>query len=212
MANQLFNLGRQGFADGSIAWGTGTIKVSLVRGYTLVGTHQFLSDVTTAGGTLVATKTLATKTVASGVLGAANVDFPLVTAGAAIPAYIIYQSSLPAGGADVATTAQRLIAYCDDIETVTCAALAAAAATSVAVDPLTFALASGATVVFGGVTVTLTAAAAAGARTLTVSATSGSIAQGVVGISSAQGGMPVTPTGVDVLITWDTGVNAIAKL
>jgi hypothetical protein len=53
------------------------------------------------------------KTVTNGVADAADVTFIAVTAGAAIPALIVFQSSANTGGADVATTAQRLIAYID---------------------------------------------------------------------------------------------------
>jgi hypothetical protein len=114
VASALFDPGRQGFLDGSIDWDTASIKVSLVRGYTFNAAHMFVSDVTGAGGTLVATSgALGSKTVTNGVADAADVTFIAVTAGAAIPALIVFQSSANTGGADVATTAQRLIAYID---------------------------------------------------------------------------------------------------
>jgi hypothetical protein len=55
VASALFDPGRQGFLDGSIDYDTASIKVSLVRGYTFNAAHKFVSDVTGAGGTLVAT-------------------------------------------------------------------------------------------------------------------------------------------------------------
>lgn len=113
MANSLWNPSREGFLAGEIDWDTATIKVSLVRGYTFSAAHKFVSDVTTAGGTLVATQTLTSKTVTSGTADAADVTFTAVAAGAAIPYLIIYQSSAVTGGADVAATAQRLIAFID---------------------------------------------------------------------------------------------------
>jgi hypothetical protein len=86
----------------------------LVRGYTFSSAHKFVSDVTGAGGTLVAsTPALSGKTVTNGVADANDTDFGTVAAGAAIPAYIIYQSSAVTGGADVAATSQRLIGYVD---------------------------------------------------------------------------------------------------
>jgi hypothetical protein len=111
----LYDFGRQGFLDGSIDYDTAVIKVSLVRGYTFNVANQYVSDVTGAGGTLVATTSsgLASKTVNAGVADAADVTFTAVAAGAAIPALIIYQSSTVTGGADVAATSQRLIAYID---------------------------------------------------------------------------------------------------
>jgi hypothetical protein len=114
VASALFDPGREGFLDGSIDYDTASIKVALVRGYTFTASHKFVSDVTGAGGTLVQTSgALASKTVTNGVADAADVTFTAVAAGAAIPALIVFQSSANTGGADVATTAQRLIAYMD---------------------------------------------------------------------------------------------------
>jgi hypothetical protein len=115
VASALWDPGREGFLDGTINWGaTPVIKAALVRGYTFSAAHKFVSDVTGAGGTLVATSAaLTSKTATNGVADAADVTFSTVAAGAAIPAVIIFQSSAVTGGADVATTAQRLIAYID---------------------------------------------------------------------------------------------------
>lgn len=113
MTNQLFPDGREGFLDGSIDWDTATIKVSLLRGYTFNAAHKFVSDVTGAGGTLVATQTLATKTATDGVADAADTTFPAVAAGSSIPHLFIYQSSAPSGGLDLAPTSQRIIALID---------------------------------------------------------------------------------------------------
>jgi len=114
MANTLFDPGREGFLLAEIAWGTGTIKCSLVRSYTLTASHKFLTDATGAGASLVATVTLGTKTGTSGHANAANPTFTAVGAGAACTSMLIYQSSAPAGGADLATSAQRLIGYIDN--------------------------------------------------------------------------------------------------
>lgn len=112
MANLLFPRARQGFLTGRIDWATATIKVSLLRGYSYNATHQWVSDVV-ATGTLVATQTLASKTDTDGVADAADVTFPTVAAGASVPHLLIYQSSAVTGGADVATSAQRIIALID---------------------------------------------------------------------------------------------------
>jgi len=110
----LFGPGRQGFLDGTINWGaTPVIKCTLVRGYTFNSAHQFVSDVTGAGGTLWTTPMTLTKTSALGVADASDVVFSTVTAGAAYPAIIIYQASAVTGGADVAASAQRLICHID---------------------------------------------------------------------------------------------------
>jgi hypothetical protein len=115
VASALWDPGREGFLDGTINWGaTPVIKAALVRGYTFNAAHKFVSDVTGAGGTLVATSAaLTSKTATNGVADAADVTFSTVAAGAAIPAVIIFQSSAVTGGADVAATAQRLIAFID---------------------------------------------------------------------------------------------------
>jgi hypothetical protein len=115
VASALWDPAREGFLDGTINWGaTPVIKAALVRGYTFSAAHKFVSDVTGAGGTLVATSAaLTSKTATNGVADAADVTFSTVAAGAAIPAVIIFQSSAVTGGADVAATAQRLIAFID---------------------------------------------------------------------------------------------------
>jgi len=114
MSSQLFDAGREGFLLGEIDWDGAVIKMALVRGYTFNASHKFVSDVTNAGGTLVATSSaLTSKTGSAGVADAADVTFSAVATGAAIPAAIYFQSSAVTGGADVATTAQRLICYVD---------------------------------------------------------------------------------------------------
>lgn len=113
MTNSMFDPGREGFLDGSIDWDTGTIKASMVRSYTFSAAHKFVSDATGAGASLVSTVTLGTKTVTAGVADAADSTFTAVAAGAALTSILIYQTSAPTGGADLAATAQRLIAYID---------------------------------------------------------------------------------------------------
>lgn len=114
MSNALFSPGREGFLAGEIDWDTAVIKVALVRGYTFSAAHKFVSEVTGAGGTLVATSAaLTSKTTTAGTADAADVTFTAVAAGAAITSIIIFQSSAVTGGADVASSAQRLIAFLD---------------------------------------------------------------------------------------------------
>lgn len=83
---------------------------------------------------------------------------------------------------DVATSIP--IAYDDGTRTVVCAETVAAAATSIPVDPLPYALASGSTIVFGAVTATLSGAAAVGDRSVAVTALSGGIAVDTEGSAS----------------------------
>jgi hypothetical protein len=118
MASALYDSGREGFLKGEIDWDTAVIKTNLVRGYTFSAAHKFVSEVTGAGGTLVGSGgttavTIASPTVVAGVADGADVVFTSVTAGAACPALIVFQASAVTGGADVAPSVQRLIAYID---------------------------------------------------------------------------------------------------
>ncbi len=114
MASALFGPGREGFLDGTIDWDTAVIKVALVRGYTFNSTHKFVSDVTGASGTLhVTSSALASKTVTNGTADAADVTYTAVTTNATNHYLLVFQASAVTGGADVATSAQRLIAYID---------------------------------------------------------------------------------------------------
>jgi hypothetical protein len=114
MANSLFDPGREGFLDGTIDYDTAVMKVTLIRAYTFSAAHKFVSDVTGAGGVLHGTPgTLASKTVTSGVADAADLTFSAVAANASNHSLLLYQASAVTGGADVAATAQRVIAFID---------------------------------------------------------------------------------------------------
>jgi hypothetical protein len=114
MANALFDPGREGFLDGTIDWDTAVIKYAWVRGYTFSAAHKFVSDVTGASGVLhVTSAALASKTVTNGVADAADSSITAVAANASNHYILLFQASAVTGGADVAATAQRLIAYID---------------------------------------------------------------------------------------------------
>jgi hypothetical protein len=114
MANSLFDAGREGFLDGTIDWDTAVIKVALVRGYTYSAAHKWVSDITTASGTLAATSAaLSSKTVTAGVADAADITFSAVASNAGNHSLLIFQASAVTGGADVAATAQRVIGWID---------------------------------------------------------------------------------------------------
>lgn len=116
MANALFDPGREGFLAGEIDWDTAVIKVLAVRGYTFNAAHKFVSDITGAGGVIAATSgALASKTVAAGIADAADLTpaFSMVAANGSNHMLILIQSSAVGGGADVAATAQRVIAWID---------------------------------------------------------------------------------------------------
>lgn len=121
MANALYDLGREGFLLAEIDWDGAVIKTALVRGYTAnLATHKFVSDVTGAGGTLVATSAaLGSKTGTTGIADAADVTFSAVASGSAIQHVLVFQASAVTGGADVAASAQRLIELIDTTTGVT---------------------------------------------------------------------------------------------
>lgn len=113
MTNAAYPNGITGIMTGLVDLDTGVLKAALVRGYTYSAAHTFVSDVVSAGGTLNGTSAaLGSVTVAAGVLDAADTTIT-TTANASNHALILFQSSAPAGGADVAASAQRLIAYLD---------------------------------------------------------------------------------------------------
>jgi hypothetical protein len=116
MSDQAYPLGKEGLLDGTIVWnGASSIKVLALRGYTYSASHKFVSDVTGAGGTIVSTSGALTGKTASalGVAKASSSTWVAVPAGAAITSVIIVQTSAVGGGADVATSSQRLIAFLD---------------------------------------------------------------------------------------------------
>lgn len=113
MANALWPAAKTGMMTGLIDLDTAVIKVALVRGYTYSSTDTFMSDVQATGTVVGTPQVLGTVTVTGGVFDAADSTFTSVTAGAAIPALVIYQASAVTGGADVANTSQRVIAFID---------------------------------------------------------------------------------------------------
>jgi hypothetical protein len=114
MANAVFPKGLEGHLLAEVDFDTAVIKAALVRGYTYAASHKFVSDVTGAGGTLAATSgALATKTGTNGVADAADITFTAVAANASGHGILVFQSSAVTGGADVAATAQRVIAWYD---------------------------------------------------------------------------------------------------
>lgn len=109
----LYPAAAEGFLVGEIDWDTAGIKASFVRGYTYSAAHKFVSDVTGAGGTINGTTAALTgKTATGGALDADDTT-ATTTASANNHGILLYQSTAVTGGADVAATAQRLIAWID---------------------------------------------------------------------------------------------------
>jgi hypothetical protein len=96
LANALYDSARESFLGADIDWLADNIKVCLVRGYTAdTATHDFLDDVTGAGGgTIVATSAnLANKTATDGVADADDVTLSTVPSGAACAHLVIYKDT-----------------------------------------------------------------------------------------------------------------------
>lgn len=107
MANAMYGLGRQAFAEAAINWTADDIKLVLVDtgSYTVsINVDQFLDDI--AGGAIIATSSnFGSKTNVLGVLDAGDVTLTAVT-GAQCEALVIYKDT------GVSSTSP-LIAYFD---------------------------------------------------------------------------------------------------
>ena len=107
MANALYDLGREAFLAGDIAWDTDNIKCVLVdtADYTVnLATDQFHADITGAG--IVSTSgNFASKTITIGVADAADIILSSVT-GDESEAVVVYQDT-------GSSATSRLIAYID---------------------------------------------------------------------------------------------------
>jgi hypothetical protein len=104
--------GIEGWLKGEIDMDTAVFKAAFVRGYTFSAAHKFVSDVTTAGGTLNGTSAALSVTVSGGTVDAADTTVTTV-ASAVDHGILVFQASAVGGGADVAASAQRVIAWLD---------------------------------------------------------------------------------------------------
>jgi hypothetical protein len=108
----VFTPGLEGLLTGQIDLDTAVIKAAFVRGYTFSAAHKFVSDVTGAGGTINGASAALTMSVVGGVVDAGDTTVT-TTASAVDHGILLYQSSAVGGGADVAASAQRVIAWYD---------------------------------------------------------------------------------------------------
>lgn len=114
MANAMFTPAKEGLLNADLDLEVATIGAYLVRGYTRDLTDKFVSEITGAGGTLVAGPIALTGIdTTDGVFDADDVVFPAVSAGAACPHVVLAQTSAVGGGSNVATSSQRLLAIID---------------------------------------------------------------------------------------------------
>jgi hypothetical protein len=184
--------------------------------YTSGGYAVCMGSVSTAGDNfddfdacLVGSKVnLTTPTAAGGIAtsASATTTFTAVT-GASVEAVALIK--------DTGTNStSRMIALITGKHIVTCAVQAAASATTIVVDPLAAPIASGQVLTFSnGATATLSGSAVAGARSISVSALAAIVTAGSRALAAASGsGLPVTPNGGNITVTWDTGTNKIFKL
>jgi hypothetical protein len=120
MANALYGPGREGFLAGEIDWDTAVIKVAAVRltaggAAVFTSTQKFMSELLTTHTIHGTPATLASKTVTNGTADAADLSpaYAALAANANAHVLVIFQASAVTGGADVATSSQRLIAWID---------------------------------------------------------------------------------------------------
>lgn len=155
-------------------------------------------------GCLIGTaQTLTSPTVLAGVADAADPTFTAVS-GNSVEALLLYK--------DTGTpSTSRVIALITGKHIVTAAATLTAGTTLV-VEPLVAPIPSGTVLTFStGQTATLTALASAGDRTLTVSSTTITVAGRALAPATGSG-LPVTPNGGNIGVTFDNGTNKIFKL
>jgi hypothetical protein len=158
-------------------------------------------------GCLVGSKTnLSGESAASGVANASTLTFTSVS-GNACQAIALFKDTGTA-------STSKLIALISGDFIVTCSKTTSSSATSLPVDPLKYGIPTATVLTFSnGNAVTLSGAAAAGDRALSVSSTAATITAGNVALApQTSSGLPVTPNGNNIVVTWDTGSNKIFKL
>lgn len=158
-------------------------------------------------GALVGAKVnLASPTVTNGVADAADVTFTAVS-GATVEAAVVFRDT-------GTTTTSRMVALIDGRQIVTCAATTTSTATTLPVERLRGGIPNGTVLAFSnGASATLSALASAGDRTLTVTSTAATITAGNRADAPITGsGLPVTPNGGNITITFDSGVNRMFSL
>lgn len=113
MSNALYATAAEGLISGEIDLNSAVLKAAFVRGYTYSSAHKFVADVVGAGGTINGTSAALTSvTVTNGVLDADDTSAG-TTASAVDHGILLFQASAVTGGADVAQSAQRVIAWYD---------------------------------------------------------------------------------------------------
>ena len=112
MANAVTDAGVKSYGEGEIDYLTDTIKIALMSGTVPSATTDsiiMMSDLITAGNTIISEATMASKTIADRELGGADLTFTAVS-GAAITFAMQYKDT-------GTTTTSRLIAQWDTANT-----------------------------------------------------------------------------------------------
>lgn len=188
------------------------IRIILVDAdYTVdLDNHDFLDDIVVGDriGTAIA---LAGKSFTAGIFNATSPISYGVTDRTAQGAWI-YQHEGTGSQTGLTDATRRLIFWMDGKVSVTVAATANSGATTIAVDPLRAAIASGTVFSLGGVSVTTTALASEGARSLSVTAIGSSISAGASGEASKGAGWPIAASPGGVNVSFNTGTNKIFRI
>ncbi len=158
-------------------------------------------------GCLVGTATaLASRTVTSGTFDAADTTVSAVTGNTVEGAVIFEDTGTP--------STSRLLQLLTGKHNVIVAADAAVSATTMWVEPLAEAIASGVTLTFSnGKQATLSSGASAGARSIAVNALASAIAAGNQALApKTSSGFPVTPNGGDITVNYSNGTSKIFSI
>lgn len=146
---------------------------------------------------------LTSPTIVQGVADAADVTFTSVTGNSVEAVAIIRDTGVNSTSEMVALITGKQIVVANTTLT---------AGTTLLVEPLKYAIPNGTVIAFStGQSATLTTLGNAGDRSLAVSSTT--VTAGGRGLAPITGsGLPVTPNGGNIVVTWDNGVNKIFKL
>src|SRR5277367_682209 len=195
---------------------TNTFAITDMSGNNVVGSGTYTSSTGRAvnmgpsisnnwselSGCLVGTATnLSGESAAQGIANASTLTFTSVS-GNTCQAIALFKNT-------GTSSTSKLIALISGDFIVTVAQNASSSATTIFVDPLKYGIANGTVLTFSnGASATLSSGASAGARSLSVSSTAASISAGNVALApQTNSGLPVTPNGNNIVVTWDTGSN-----
>jgi hypothetical protein len=194
-----YNLGTQGTLTGTYTSGGFAINLGPgASGATWTDFSAALVGTGTAAGV-----PLTTLSEAQGVVSAATATFPTVSGSVATGIILLATASSAQG---TLASSDIPLAWIDGQMVVTCAATLTAG-TTLFVERLAGPIANGTVLAFSdGNSATLTSAAAQGARSLAVSSTTITLAARASAPATGSG-LPVTPNGGNISVTWDSVVQ-----